>query len=137
VRGEHARFKDAFEGLNAGKVEAERRISAALGEKGVVQAHFEETNAEKERLQVHVQQLGAENAALRSRLAGVETIVREYQDEASHMHERAQRLQQEKDQLEDQMLQRQPAPGAPAGMPPMGQHYSSAPTRMPHSGTAL
>ena len=53
----------------------------------LLQAHFAEISAEKEKLQHHVEQGAAEMAAVRSRLVGLEKMVQGYQDETAALQD--------------------------------------------------
>merc|ERR1712187_565018 len=85
--------------------EADDRLSTTVGEKSLVQAHFEQVNVEKERLQAQVQQVISENKALRSRIIGIEQAAQGYQDEAAALQERYQIVRGEKEEMEDRLRQ--------------------------------
>lgn len=121
LMAETSRLRQALDGLSAGRAEAESQLSAAAGEKGLLRAHFEQVAAEKEQLLLRVQQAAAENAALRSRLVGLETMVQGSQDETAALQQRLQVLSEEKETLEDRLLQLQ----LPPQRRPGAQHPTS------------
>merc|ERR1712048_1112120 len=110
---ERTQLKQALDATFMRVRDADDRLSTTVGEKSLVQAHFEQVNVEKDRLQAQVQQVANENKALRSRLVGLEQAAQGYQDEAAALQERYQIVRGEKEEAEDRLHQfSQPAPRA-------------------------
>eukprot|EP00930_Biecheleria_cincta_P095178 TRINITY_DN87189_c0_g1_i1.p1 TRINITY_DN87189_c0_g1~~TRINITY_DN87189_c0_g1_i1.p1 ORF type:complete len:527 (-),score=143.04 TRINITY_DN87189_c0_g1_i1:718-2271(-) len=128
LRSEQSKLQEILDRLRTGKAESDARLGAAAGEKGLLQAHFEQVNAEKEQMQLHLQQTTSETAALRSRLAGSERMVVDFQNEAFALQEKVQALQVQKEELErrleesqiQQARYRPPAPLQPSSGPQGG-----------------
>jgi len=100
LQAERVRLREAMETLNAGRAEVDSKLSTAFTEKGLMHSHLEQFRAEKEQLQLRAQQASSENAALRSRLVGLEKMLQDYQDESSSLQERCRLLRDEKEELQ-------------------------------------
>jgi len=79
-----------------------------MSQKGVVHAHFEQVSGENNQLQMAVQQAQSDNAALRSRLSGMEKMLQGYQDEVANLQQRTQLLRSEREELQEHLQQLQP-----------------------------
>mmetsp|Transcript_99787 Transcript_99787/g.280579 ORF Transcript_99787/g.280579 Transcript_99787/m.280579 type:complete len:568 (+) Transcript_99787:108-1811(+) len=100
LQGDNIRLRNALEMQGAGRAEVDARLHSTVTEKGLMQSHMEQARAQREHLQLHAQQHSAENAALKSRIIGLEKVVQGYQDEASNLQERVRLLREEKEELQ-------------------------------------
>ncbi|CAE7338349.1 Hip14 [Symbiodinium pilosum] len=96
LRVERTRLLEVLERLRRGKAESDLRASASVNDHGLLQAHIEQMNAEREQLQLQLNHATSETSAMRSRLAGLEQMVQAYADESSTLQQKVSSLQDDK-----------------------------------------
>merc|ERR1711924_500057 len=68
---EKTQLKRQVDDLSAQRSDTDHGLNSVMSQNGIVHAHFEQVSGENNQLQMAVQQAQSENAALRSRLAGM------------------------------------------------------------------
>lgn len=115
LAAERDRLRAAVEDISTKKVAADEHIGAIMGDRSVTNAHLEASNAENVKLQMKVQQLGSDNAALRSRLAGFEKMLVGYKDESAGLHQQVSVLRAEGEELRERAAIQLPQARVAAG----------------------
>merc|ERR1712010_312536 len=100
---EKTQLKRQVDDLSAQRSDIDQRLNSVMSQKGIVHAHFEQVSGENNQLQMAVQQAQSENAALRSRLAGMEKMVQDYQDEVANLQQRNGLLRSEREELQEHL----------------------------------
>eukprot|EP00928_Gymnodinium_smaydae_P039829 TRINITY_DN27125_c0_g2_i1.p1 TRINITY_DN27125_c0_g2~~TRINITY_DN27125_c0_g2_i1.p1 ORF type:complete len:520 (-),score=175.68 TRINITY_DN27125_c0_g2_i1:86-1603(-) len=100
---DRVQLREALDALQLEKRDGDARLASTVSAKSLAQSHLEQLSVEKDQLQMHARQVASENAALRSRIAGLEMMAQGYQDEAAAAQQRYQLARGEKDDLEERL----------------------------------